>query len=165
MSKIENDKRPAHKNTMREEPDDRPETEPSEAPKVSHDFPRAANAPTTILSDEGIHVNYEQLFEGLEVFKDVPSLFSPGSEVPQAASSEPLESNEEVSKNSKSVARVFGLRIEIFWCLIILAFIIFGGAVAGGVGAGLARRNQSEKEGMTKTLLTARSSSLIDASR
>ena len=144
------------KEDSRAESDPRQEKIVSKAPRVSNESHRAGNAPNTIQNDQGLYVNHGRGSEGIEVLKDVSHLYIVESELPRSASGQLSEPTLEASTGSQPVARVFGLRRNLFWYIVVVVFIIFGAAFGGGVGAGLARKKHNEGGKSTDTFTAAK---------
>ncbi|KAK8134817.1 hypothetical protein PG984_006829 [Apiospora sp. TS-2023a] len=73
---------------------------------------------------------------------------------PQSASLEPEETNAPPTPDDRH-RMILGLKVPVFWSLLIVLVVIVAGAVGGGVGAGLATKGHNRDNGSDAVTPTA----------
>lgn len=160
MSRLENNGGALPQNILIVAADPSQMTAASQSLPAPHDQDPGANAPIVIPNVSGLYVDHGRWLEGPEVPKEISPLYYDGLESATSVPQKTSGSRSEVASTSNPGTRIFGLRRSIFWGLIMLAVVILGAALGGGVGAGLA----NEQSRATFAVDAARLMSIIVAS-
>ena len=164
MSRVGNNEGALPQNILVVAADSSPMTAASQILPAPYDQDPGANAPIVIPKVPGPYVNHDRRLEEPEVSKELSPLYCEGLESVTSVPHKTSRSRSGVAPNASPGTRMFGLRRSIFWGLIMLAVVILGAALGGGLGAGLARQNRKEQSRVTITVDAARLMSIIVAS-
>lgn len=164
MSRVGNNEGALPQNILVVAADSSQMTAASQVLPASYEQDPEANAPIVIPKVSGPEVNHGRRLEEPEVSKELSPLYCEGLESVTSIPHKTSRSRSGVVPNANPGTRLFGLRRSIFWSLVMLAIIILGAALGGGLGAGLARQNRKEPSRVTITVDAARLMSKIVAS-